>query len=62
LRIAVRTSDVEVAEEVARHLGLMYFGPSGAGGVRVQVRQVLGMSSVLLPREDVHIDVEVVEV
>jgi hypothetical protein len=62
LRIAVRTSDAEVAEEVARHLGLMYFGPSGAGGVRAQVRQVLGMSSVLLPREDVHIDVEVVEV
>jgi hypothetical protein len=40
----------------------MYFGPSGAGGVRTGVKQILGMSSVLIPREDVHVEVEVEEV
>lgn len=62
LRMAVRTRERSAAETVAQALTLTWFGPAGAGGVRTNVRQVLGMSSVLLPRDAVDVGVELVEV
>lgn len=62
LRVAARTAQRGSADRVAQALTLTWFGPAGAGGVRTNVRQVLGMSSVLVPREDVPVGVEIVEV
>lgn len=62
LRIATRVPDEETAGRVRQALTLTWFGPAGAGGVRTTVRQLLGMHSVLLPRADVPIGVELTEV
>jgi len=59
LRIAARSYDRAVAERVAQEMDYMYFGPSGAGGVRKSVKQVLGLSSVLLRWDDISVNVEV---
>jgi hypothetical protein len=52
-----------VAERVAQEVDFMYMlGPAGGGGVRRTIRQVLGMSSLLLSRDEVNLDVEMMEV
>ena len=62
LRIAARTPDEAAAARIRQALTLTWFGPAGAGGVRTAVRQVLGMHSALVPRADVPVEVEIVEV
>ncbi|MHB1810205.1 MAG: acyclic terpene utilization AtuA family protein [Solirubrobacteraceae bacterium] len=62
LRIAARVSDEATAERVREELTLTWFGPSGAGGVRTSVREILGMCSALVPRELVPVEVQVLEV
>jgi hypothetical protein len=63
LRVAARSQDRAVAERVAQEVDFMYMlGPAGGGGVRRTIRQVLGMSSLLLSRDEVNLDVEMMEV
>lgn len=62
MRMAVRVAELPAAEAVAQALTLTWFGPAGAGGVRTNIRQVLGMSSALIPREEVKIGVQILEV
>jgi hypothetical protein len=62
LRIAARTADAEHAARVVQEMSLTYFGPAGAGGVRTSQRQLLGMHAVLVPRADVPVDVQLLEV
>lgn len=62
MRMAVRVAERTVAEAVAQALTLTWFGPAGAGGVRTNIRQILGMSSALMPRDEIEVGVEILEV
>ena len=63
VRIAARTRSASEARRVAREVEALYTnGPAGGGGATSSVRQVLGMTSVLVPRERVHWRVDFMEV
>lgn len=52
LRVAARAERAELAAEVGREVEALYTnGPAGGGGVRHQVREVIAVASVLIPRE-----------
>jgi hypothetical protein len=55
MRLAARTATREAAERVAQEVEALYLnGPAAGGGVALQVREVLAVESVLLPREAVQ--------
>jgi hypothetical protein len=59
LRVAARTADRRTAALVAQETqSLLTNGPSGGGGDFTQVREILGVASVLLPRALVKPTVE----
>jgi hypothetical protein len=63
LRVAVRTKDKELAQIIAKEAEWQYnYGPTGAGGFRTHLREVLAMYSTLVPRNDIQINVQVREV
>jgi hypothetical protein len=62
LRIAGRARDKAAAEWLGREVEFLYFGPAAGAGARKSVRQVLGMYSVFLPRDQVCLEVNVREV
>ena len=62
MRMAVRVAGRPAAETIAQALTLTWFGPAGAGGVRTNIRQVLGMSSALMPRDEIAVGIEILEV
>jgi len=55
VRIAIRTDDRKTAEAWAREAEWQYFGPSGCGGIRMAVRQVIAMYSTYIDRDMVKI-------
>jgi hypothetical protein len=60
LRVAARTQNRRHAEYVAQEVQtLLINGPYGGGGDFMQVRDLIGVASVLLPRRLVHPRVEV---
>lgn len=60
LRVAARTQNRRHAEYVAQEVQtLLTNGPYGGGGDFMQVRDILGVASVLLPREAVSPRIEV---
>ncbi len=59
LRVAARTQNRRHAEYVAQEIqALLTNGPYGGGGDFMQVRDLIGVSSLLLPRELVASRVE----
>jgi hypothetical protein len=62
VRVAGRCADHESAEKVAdAGWQLQLFGPAAAGGHRKSVKPVVGMYSFLIPRDQVHISVQMLD-
>ena len=63
LRVAAKTRSARDARRAAREVEALYTnGPAGGGGATTSVRQLLAMTSVLVPRESVRWRVDVEEV
>ncbi|GAA4859296.1 acyclic terpene utilization AtuA family protein [Saccharopolyspora cebuensis] len=63
LRVAAMAPDPDAAEVVCHEVEALYTnGPAGGGGVRTDVREVVGVVSAMLPRSEVEPAVEVLEV
>ncbi|AZO78850.1 MULTISPECIES: acyclic terpene utilization AtuA family protein [unclassified Bosea (in: a-proteobacteria)] len=61
-RIAGRTANRAEAERIGREVETLYTnGPAGGGGVTTSVREVLGVLSTYLPREQVAPTVHILE-
>ena len=60
LRMAVHTPARGVADAAAHEVELLYFGPSGGGGVVTSVVPALGVTPAFVPRELVTLSTEVV--
>ncbi|MCC6176976.1 MAG: DUF1446 domain-containing protein [Chloroflexi bacterium] len=62
LRVAVKTATAEEAALVGEEVEALWLsGPAGGGGATRSVREVLGIVSTYLPREQVPTRVEIVE-
>ncbi|MCI2417046.1 DUF1446 domain-containing protein [Saccharopolyspora sp. K220] len=62
LRVAAMAPDPESADVVCHEVEALYTnGPAGGGGVRTDVREVIGIVSAFLPRADVEFRVTVLE-
>ncbi len=62
VRVAARTKDKKIAEAIGKEVEWQFFGPSGGGGFRKYIREVLTMYSTLVPRNEFKYDVLVKEV
>ncbi|HET9977355.1 MAG TPA: acyclic terpene utilization AtuA family protein [Burkholderiaceae bacterium] len=62
VRLAVRCHSHDEAERVGQEVEALYLnGPAGGGGVTQSVREVIAAASVLVPRDAVPTQVEVLE-
>jgi hypothetical protein len=62
LRVAAMAPDPEAADVVCHEVEALYTnGPAGGGGVRTDVREVIGIVSAVIPRTDVETQVTVLE-
>jgi hypothetical protein len=61
-RVAGRTRERWAAEWVSQEIHSLFFGPASGGGIRRGVREVLGMHTTYIPRDEVSLDVHVEEV
>lgn len=61
LRVAGRSRRLEVAEAVSTAGTYLYWGPAGGGAMRGSVERAVGITESFMPRDSVHIEVEVVE-
>lgn len=62
IRVTGRTSNAKEAARIGNEVETLYTnGPAGGGGVTKVAREVLAVQSVLLPREQVKTDFEIVE-
>jgi hypothetical protein len=61
-RMAGRTKDRIAAEWITQEIQGLFFGPASGGGMRRDVREVLGVYSTLIPRDAVSLEVHVEEV
>ncbi|MEU6268874.1 acyclic terpene utilization AtuA family protein [Saccharopolyspora shandongensis] len=62
LRVAAMAPDAAAADVVCHEVEALYTnGPAGGGGVRADVREVIGIVSALIPRSDVETRVTVLE-
>ena len=58
LRVAARTTTRAEAEHVGNEVEALYTnGPAGGGGVRVHITEVLAIASILIPANDVQLEV-----
>lgn len=63
LRVAARTKDRENAEIIGNEVEALYTnGPAGGGGAVKSVREIISIASILIPREDIQIHVDYMEV
>ncbi|QIG46089.1 DUF1446 domain-containing protein [Nocardioides anomalus] len=59
LRLAVRTTSLDVARTAAHETELLYFGPAGGGGNVTSVVPAIGVTPAYVPRELVPVRTEV---
>ncbi len=58
LRVAAKTLQKEDAEWIGYEVeALMTNGPAGGGGVRVHVKEVVAVASILIPEEEIQVQV-----
>lgn len=63
LRVAGRTENIKDAEAIANEVQTLYTnGPAGGGGATKSVKEILAIESILVPRENIEIDVAYTEV
>ncbi len=60
LRLAVRTTNPEVAHAAVHEVELLYFGPAGGGGATGSVVPALAVTPAYVPRELVRLEAEVI--
>ena len=59
LRLAARAHELETAKQIGREFETLYTnGPAGGGGVRQYANEVVSISSILIPREEVKTEVK----
>ena len=62
VRVAIRTADKEIAKIAGNEVEALYTnGPSGGGGARKYVREIISIASIFIPEEDIEISTEVWE-
>ena len=62
VRVAIRTTDKEIAKIAGNEVEALYTnGPSGGGGARKYVREIISIASIFIPEEDIEISTEVWE-
>lgn len=62
VRVAIRTTDRETAKIAGNEVEALYTnGPSGGGGARKYVREIISIASIFIPEEDIEISTEVWE-
>ena len=63
LRVVARTKDKYNAELIGNEIEALYVcGPAGGGGAVKSVREIVSVASILIPKEDVHVQVTYEEV
>lgn len=62
LRIAARTHDRATADAVAAEADHLWMGPNGAGGIFTRTVPAIGVTPAFVPRDDVKLRTEVIEV
>ena len=63
LRVAARTLVKKDAIAIGKEVEALYTnGPAGGGGVRVHIEEVVSIASILIPENDINIDVTYEEV
>lgn len=63
LRVAARTKLREEATKIGNEVEALYTnGPAGGGGIRVNIKEIVSIASILIPEQDVSIDLVIEEV
>ncbi len=63
LRVAARTTNPDDARQIGNEVETLYTnGPAGGGGVRKSVEEIIGIASILIPREDIHTQVVIEDI
>ncbi len=63
LRVAARTKDAKNAEMIGNEVEALYTcGPAGGGGAVKSVREIISVASILVPRENITVRVDFMEV
>ena len=63
LRVTARTKDEKNARIIGDEVEALYTnGPAGGGGAVKSVREIVSIASILIPRDDIHIHVDFMEV
>jgi hypothetical protein len=62
LRVAARANDRETAEAIAAEADFLWMGPAGSGGVSTSIVPAIGVTPAFVPRDDVKLVTEVIEV
>ena len=63
LRVAARTKDEKNARIIGDEVEALYTnGPAGGGGATKSVRKIISIASILVPRDDIHVHVDFMEV
>jgi hypothetical protein len=63
LRVSARTKDKATAAKIGGEVETLYTnGPAGGGGATKKVSEVISVASILIPKEDVNVDVRILEV
>lgn len=63
LRVAARTKDAKNAQMIGNEVEALYTcGPAGGGGAVKSVREIISVASILVPRENLTVHVDFMEV
>ena len=63
IRVAARTKNREEAVKIGNEVETLYTnGPAGGGGATRSVSEIISVASILVPKEDIKIEVEMMEV
>lgn len=58
LRVAARVAESQVAKAVSREMEALYTnGPAGGGGIRTLVKPIVSIGSILIPEDEVAIEI-----
>lgn len=63
VRVSARTKDKSVAAIIGEEVETLYTnGPAGGGGATKKVSEIISVASILIPKEDVKVEVKISEV
>ncbi len=63
IRVAARCKDKATAAKIGEEVETLYTnGPAGGGGATKKVSEIISVASILVPKEDINIEVHMLEV